>query len=379
MARITLVSRNFPPLSGGMERLVHQLYRGLTSNHEVSLLGPSGCEEFVASGDEVNSTAVSPTLVFLLLTLVKGIYARVSKGAAEVVMGGSGLVGPVVIFLAKISGAKSILLLHGLDIIADSRIYQWIFVPFLRRADLVICNSNNTARLAVEHGVRESNIVIVNPGVDINVATTPHDLAKQQMELEGKMVLLSVGRLMPRKGLAEFVEHCFVNLAAANNDLILLVVGSEPLNALNRPKESVLARIEAAVSKQGVSEQVRLLGHVNDDDLAVLYAAADAFVFPLIEMHGDVEGFGMVAIEAAVHGTPTVAFDCGGVSDAVAEGVNGALVVAGDYAGFSAAITRVVQADMRDSASRFAGEFSWDSYCSQVEQGIVSLSLSETA
>ena len=58
------------------------------------------------------------------------------------------------------------------------------------------------------------------------------------------------------------------------------------------------------------------------------------------------------------------------MSDAVTEGVNGALVVAGDYAGFSAAITRVVHADMRDSASKFASQFSWDSYCAQVEQGI---------
>jgi phosphatidylinositol alpha-1,6-mannosyltransferase len=87
-------------------------------------------------------------------------------------------------------------------------------------------------------------------------------------------------------------------------------------------------------------------------------------------MRGDVEGFGMVAVEAAVHGTPTVAFDCGGVSDAVAEGVNGALVDAGDYASFGEAISRVVRADMRDSAREFAGQFSWDSYCAQVEQGI---------
>jgi phosphatidylinositol alpha-1,6-mannosyltransferase len=228
MARITLVSRNFPPLSGGMERLVHQLYGGLLKNHEVSLLGPNGCEDFVAPGSDVMSTSISPTPIFLLVTLVKGMFARISKGAADIVMGGSGLVGPVVIFLAKISGAKSILLLHGLDIIADSRIYQWVFVPFLRHADLVICNSENTARLAVEHGVREGRIVIVNPGVDMNVAMTPHDLAKQQMELEGKTVLLSVGRLMPRKGLAEFVEYCFVNLAAADDGLVLLVAGSEP-------------------------------------------------------------------------------------------------------------------------------------------------------
>jgi phosphatidylinositol alpha-1,6-mannosyltransferase len=175
---------------------------------------------------------------------------------------------------------------------------------------------------------------------------------------------------MPRKGLAEFVEYCFVKLAASDNNLVLLVAGSEPSNALNRPKESVLARIEAAIAKQGVSEQVKLLGHANDDDLAVLYAAADVFVFPLIELRGDVEGFGMVAVEAAVHGTPTVAFDCGGVSDAVVEGVNGALLNAGDYAGFGDAIARVVQADMRNSASSFAAQFSWDKYCAQVEQGI---------
>jgi phosphatidylinositol alpha-1,6-mannosyltransferase len=353
-----------------MERLVYRLYGGLIENHEVSLLGPSGCEDFVASASDVKSTIISPTPIFLLATFVKGIYARVSKGATDIVMGGSGLVGPVVILLAKISGAKSILLLHGLDIIADSRIYQWVFVPFLKHADLVICNSKNTARLAAEHGVAKDNIVIVNPGVDMNVVHTPHDLAKQQLDLEGKTVLLSVGRLMPRKGLAEFVEYCFVNLAASDRDLILLVAGSEPSNALNRPKESVLARIEAAIAKQGVSEQVKLLGHADDDNLAVLYAAADAFVFPLIEMRGDVEGFGMVAVEAAVHGTPTVAFDCGGVSDAVVEGVNGALVDTGDYAGFGDAITRVVRGDMRDSAREFARQFSWDSYCAQVEQCI---------
>ena len=370
MARITLVSRNFPPLSGGMERLVHQMYGGLIKDHEVSLLGPSGCEDFVAARSDVRSTSVSPTPIFLLLTLVKGMFARISKGAGDIVMGGSGLVGPVVVFLAKISGAKSILLLHGLDIIADSRIYQWVFVPFLKHADLVICNSKNTARLAIKHGVAEGDIVIINPGVDMNVVTTPHDLAKQKMDLQGKTVLLSVGRLMPRKGLAEFVEFCFVDLAAADKDLVLLVAGSEPSNALNRPKESVLARIEITVAKQGLSEQVKILGHADDDDLAVLYAAADAFVFPLIETRGDVEGFGMVAVEAAVHGTPTVAFDCGGVSDAVAEGVNGALVDAGDYAGFGDAISRVVRADMRDSAREFASQFSWDSYSAQVEQGI---------
>lgn len=369
MARITLVSRNFPPLSGGMERLVHELFRGLVNNHQVRLLGPKGCEKFVSSGSGVSSTSVSPTLFFLFLTLLKGVFGGRGYGAPEIVMGGSGLVGPVVILLAKLSGAKSVLLLHGLDIVADSRIYQWFFVPLLKRADMVICNSKYTARLAIDHGVNKDNVVIVNPGVDVHAESTPHDVAKRALGLDGKKVLLSVGRLMPRKGLAEFITNTFVNLAA-DPGIVLLVVGGEPGSALNRPKESVLAKIEATVEKHGIDGQVQLLGHTDDDELAVLYSAADVFVFPLIKIHGDVEGFGMVAIEAAAHGTPTVAFDCGGVGDAVVNGVNGVLVDAANYAEFGSAIIRVVQSDMRDSAREFASQFSWENYGAQIEQCI---------
>jgi phosphatidylinositol alpha-1,6-mannosyltransferase len=353
-----------------MERLVHQLYLGLCENHEVRLFGPKGCENFVAPGSDVWSTSVSPTPLFLIASLFKGLYARITGGASDVIIGGSGLVAPVVVLVAKFSGAKSMLLLHGLDIIADSRIYQWFFVPFIRRADIAVCNSKNTARLAVEHGVSHERIEIVNPGVDMHVTSPGHEAAKAALDVSGRKVLLSVGRLMPRKGLAEFVDRCFVDLCASDPGWLLLIAGSEPAQALNRPAESVLARIEATIAKHDLHERVRLLGHADDDDLARLYSAADVFVFPLINTPGDVEGFGMVAVEAAMHGTPTVAFDCGGVGDAVSEGVNGALVDAGDYAAFTQAIDRIAAQDMRHLSQEFARQFSWENYSERIERNL---------
>jgi phosphatidylinositol alpha-1,6-mannosyltransferase len=366
MSRITLVSRNFPPLTGGMERLVHQLYNSLRRNHELVLIGPAGCEAYAADGDTVSPSTISPTPVFLLLSLLKGIFLHFSSGRAEVVIGGSGLMAPVVFLIAKLSGAKTILLVHGLDLVADSRLYQKTFVPLFRRFDLVIANSKNTARLAMQSGVSEQSIAIINPGADLPAIAASQDTAKQSLGVAGRTVLLSVGRLIPRKGLAEFVANSFAGLAA-NPDMLLLVAGVEPANALNRAGESVHENIEAAVATHGLAGQVQLLGKVSDEKIARLYAAADAFVFPLVETHGDVEGFGMVAIEAAAHGTPTVAFDCGGVGDAVEEGKSGYLVPPGDYAQFSNAVLDAVRGKLRESSRTFAADFTWDAYGAKTE------------
>ena len=361
MARITFITRNFPPLTGGMERLAHQLYRKLADRHELALVGPAGAENFIESGSDVRTSMISPTPLFLLLSFFKGLFLHVSR-RPDLIIGGSGLVGPVVILLAKISGAKSILLVHGLDIVADSRLYQWFFVPFLKRADLVVCNSRNTARLVTESGVDDDNIEIINPGVDIKGGSISHVDAKQTLKLDEKTVLLSIGRLIPRKGLALFVANSLTQLAADDPNIVLLIAGSEPSSALNRSGHSVLKEIQEAVEKHELGAQVQLLGHVDEDVIPALYAAADVFVFPLVETRGDVEGFGMVAVEAAAHGTPTVAFNCGGVADAVSDGESGYLVRAGDYAEFSAAVSRAARGELRDSSKEFASRFSWDNY-----------------
>lgn len=136
-----------------------------------------------------------------------------------------------------------------------------------------------------------------------------------------------------RKGLTEFLEKAWPRVVALQPDAMLLVVGDSPDNALLQDPKGA-ERLTNAIERCA-KDTVRFLGAVDDDVLWNCYAAADALVFPLVRVKGDVEGFGMVAIEAAASGTPTVAFPVGGVVDAVADGVNGLLAPEGDYEAFA--------------------------------------------
>ena len=370
MANVTLVTRNFPPSTGGQERLLRRAYVQMTGEHRVTLIGPKGCKAFIDTNADVVETPISCTPIFLVLSFVKAVLLHLSTRRPDVVIGGSGLVAPIAIMLAWLTRARSIVLLHGLDIVVDARLYQLLFVPFFKHANLIVCNSENTARLAVERGVRPKQIDIINPGVDLPGTSMSQDEAKKRLGFEGKTLLLSVGRLIPRKGLAEFIDKCFAALAAEDANLVLLIAGSEPKGALNMRGQSVLTDIEAAIDARGLRDQVRLLGHLSDHEVESLYAGADVFVFPLVETHGDVEGFGMVVIEAASFGTPTVAFDCGGVGDTIAAGVNGYLVPPENYAEFGAAVMRLLGENLRSSSRAFARGFSWDSYYRKLKASI---------
>ncbi len=111
-------------------------------------------------------------------------------------------------------------------------------------------------------------------------------------------------------------------------------------------------------------DTVRFLGVVDDETLWNCYTAAHTLVFPLIRVKGDVEGFGMVAIEAAASGTPTVAFPVGGVVDAVSEGANGLLIPEGDYRAFADAVLSICRGSPPSSSDcrNYALQFSWEAH-----------------
>ena len=100
-------------------------------------------------------------------------------------------------------------------------------------------------------------------------------------------------------------------------------------------------------------------------------------VFPVRDLPGDVEGFGMVAIEAAAHGLPTVAFDVGGVADAVVTHRNGHLVRAEDHAAFARAVCEMISAHDRAGTSAraraFAQGFSWQRFGRDVIEALSSI------
>src|SRR5690606_34897801 len=146
-------------------------------------------------------------------------------------------------------------------------------------------------------------------------------------------------------------------------------IGDEAQDALHRGDGAGIERVRSAALSSGTVDAVVWMGPCSDADLAEAYQGADLHVFPVRAIPGDVEGFGMVAIEAAAHGLSTVAFDVGGVADAVVTGSNGHLISYGDYVAFTGAVLERL-ADGRDNAAQrtrsFAQRFSWDRFGREV-------------
>jgi len=191
--------------------------------------------------------------------------------------------------------------------------------------------------------------------------------------LEGKRVLLSVGRLTERKGLREFVENALPKIVVSCPDAMLLVVGSAPTNSLFARSQTTDS-IYRAAKAQGVQANIRFVGDIKDYRyLSMVYRIADCHVFPVRQIVGDPEGFGMVAVEAAAHGLPTVAFATGGVLDAVGEGRSGRLINSGDYNAFSEAVIELLkQPDITPtSCLSFARRFEWHEFGRKVTSELI--------
>lgn len=369
---VLLVTRNFPPLRGGMERLNQRMLAGLASRGHAALVGPRGCATHAPPGAPVAQVAAAPLWRFLAGAL-PATWRMARRYRPRVVLAGSGLTAPFAWLGARLVGARSAVYLHGLDLVAPSRVYQLLWLPFIRRCDIAIANSSNTARLAQARGVLVRRLRIVHPGTDL---PRPDPGARQRFRqvhgLDGQPVLLSVGRLTPRKGLAEFVRDALPLILASRPDALLLVIGHDASDALATGAGAVSQRqrILGTARLAGIEHAVRVLPPCDDATLSEAYRAADVHVFPLREVPGDVEGFGMVAVEAAAHGLPTVAFRAGGVEDAVIEEATGTLVTANDHAAFARTtldwLSLSLQPDVRARCEGAAHRFAWVTFDEQL-------------
>jgi len=364
-ARVLLVTRNFPPMVGGMERLNWHMARELAQTHEVRVIAPEGSKIHAPDGVMIMETPLRPLWKFLAHSAWRAVH-EARRWEPDTVLAGSGLTALPAWLAARASTARSAVYLHGLDITVNHPLYRMIWLPVIRRMDRVIANSNPTAKLALAAGVSANRLGIVHPGVELpGTIPDPDSVAafRAEHELGERPLLLSVGRLSARKGLREFVSEALPRIAAAEPAVMLLIVGDPPSDALHAETQTPESIRQAALDA-GVSGNIRFLGRIADDALSIAYLAADAHIFPVREIPGDPEGFGMVAIEAAAHGLPTVAFAAGGVVDAVSDGRSGKLIPAGDYVAFSHAVIDMLahRRELSTSCRRFSEDFAWPEF-----------------
>ncbi len=362
--KILFITRNMPPITGGMERLNYHAYLELKQKFQIAVCGPSGVKKFITEKTLCSEAPSAPLWKFLTVCQLQSWKAALCF-KPDIIYSGSGLTAPASLFAARTSGAQSVCYLHGLDIIANHPLYRSLFLPAIKKFDFLIFNSHYTASLAKEKGIPEHKGTVIHPGVrlpDMSMREKFRKEFRHKYELDNRPMLLTVGRITERKGFVPFIRRVMPEIIKIFPDVFFAIVGEEASLALKHRKgigRDVLSAIESISAENNII----LLGSIDDCNLSRAYFAADVLVFPVLDLPGDIEGFGMVAIEAASHGLPTVAFNVGGVSDAVMEGVSGHLVNAGDYSAMTMLIIDLLKSRTEFARSRrcrtFAEKFSW--------------------
>lgn len=370
LRRLLLVTRNLPPLQGGMERLNWHLLQQLQRTFAVQAIGPHGAAALSPAGTKLREVPLRPLWRFIAsaawCTLIQSTHHRPATYLA-----GSGLTAPHAWMASRLFGGRCAAYLHGLDISVDHTAYRKLWLPVLRRLDLVIVNSRATAALAVETGIDPARLHIVHPGTEIPRTSgtdrrSAEGIAFRRRHALGQgPLMLSVGRLTRRKGLLEFIRDELPTVLEACPDAVLVVAGGVASHALG--SEALTPAQLLANTPPAVRERVRFIGEVSDEELSISMFASLVHVFPVRSQRSDPEGFGMVAIEAAAHSLTTVAYASGGVADAVADGVSGILVEPGDSAGFANAVIQAIRNPLPAAPMRvFALQFSWDAFGARV-------------
>ena len=249
--RILIVTRNLPPLVGGMERLVWHIVNELRVDYRVHVVGPQGCGRHLPDGVTVTEVPIKPMLLFLLRCMWAGLVQAL-RLRPTLVFAGSGLTAPFAWLAARLVRARCVVYVHGLDLIVRSVVYRFLWLPFIRRCDLVIANSGNTARLAGEAGVVSYRVRIVHPGTNVpQVDPRAATCFRNDYNLGDVPLLLSVGRLTSRKGLAGFVGHSLSTIIRWFPDTQFLVIGDEAQDALHRSSGSGRNAVIHAAEQQG--------------------------------------------------------------------------------------------------------------------------------
>lgn len=370
---ILFASDSYLPHAGGSRVYYHNIYRrlagGLGQRVTVLTTEVPGCEAFDAAARSESFQIVRrfgplrSWKYYRIDQFLLPCYCTVrifrQKRPDMLHVGDLYPQGAVAMTLKKVFGVPYAVYCHGEEITqmerhrSDRRLRDAIYGS----ADLVIAASQFACENLLRIGISPAKIRKVTPGVDctrFSPARPPSGLVRR-FSLEGKRVLLTVARLVPRKGHACVIE-ALARLAPRIPDLSYLVVG-------HGPEEQSLRRLAA---ERGVGHLVQFAGFVPDAELPDFYRACDVMVMPNSEDRGDIEGFGMVFLEANASGKPVVGGRSGGTAESVLDGKTGYLVHPDDSVELAAVLERILTDESlrtrlgQKGLERARQEFEWN-------------------
>ncbi len=362
--RLLYVSQSFPPAKhplanvGGMQRVAVELYQALTQQPDIDL-----------DAIVLRSSWRWHHLVGLgwLFTTYRQIRRKAERGEIDAVLFSSMVPAALATVLRRTLAPRGIpmaAIAHGRDVTQPGP-YQFLLVRrILEALDAVLPVSHATGAECVKRGFPEDNLRVIPNGVDTgrfaprtNRGTRHRALADalgdpRHPVPDEALLLCSVGRQVPRKGFAWFVDEVMPLLP---DDVHYWLAGDGP----------EADAIADTARRHGLTHRVRLLRRISDEALTTLYRGADLFVMPNVPIPGDIEGFGIVMLEAGLSGMPAIAARLEGIRDVITEGENGLLLESGNAWAFSEAIMAyyhdrpTLEAASQRAARHTAETFGW--------------------
>ncbi|HUT21994.1 MAG TPA: glycosyltransferase family 4 protein [Candidatus Bipolaricaulota bacterium] len=344
MEKTLLVTLDFPPRLGGVANYWANLCGCLPAD-SVSVLAPEyeGSHDFDCYQNYLIYRRVLISRQKWLwpkwLPMVFAMQKLIRKEKIKRIIVGQVLpVGSAAYLLRKFFNFKYIVSCHGTDVKTPkkkSRKYK-LMRCVLRAADCVIANSEYTKKALIEIGVREEKINIIYPCPNVECVNVDQALKNdisERYNLKNKKILLTVARLVERKGHDKVIQ-ALAGLTQRFPDLVYLIVG----------KGNNLGNLKALVNRFNLKKYVLFLDRVDNDELKVLYDLADIFIMASRELSsGDVEGFGIVYLEANNFKKPVIAGKSGGAVESVIDGVNGLLVDPNNFHDLSRVIVKLLK------------------------------------
>jgi phosphatidylinositol alpha-1,6-mannosyltransferase len=365
---LLLLTELFPPALGGSAVLFHGIYSRVR-DADVGVVTER--ESRTGAGDWREPFTVFPRAIATRrwgLRHPLGLlhHLRVAMQLRRLVPRRRGVVhcgralpeGVAALLCRALGGPRYVCWAHGEDLAMaeTSREFSLITRLVYRHAAAALANSRNTAEMLEAIGVPREKVHIIYPAVDPERFHPEVDgtAVRARYGACDDVVLLSVGRLQRRKG------HDVAILAVA-----ALRAELPQLRYVIAGDGEERARLEQLVDEHGLRGVVFFAGAVPEHELPAHYAACDIFVLPNRVDNGDIEGFGIVFLEAAATGKPVIAGDSGGVPEAVDRDNTGLLVDGASVTEVASAIRRLASSKEtrarlgRAGRLRARDQFSW--------------------
>ncbi|HIE55710.1 MAG TPA: glycosyltransferase family 4 protein [Chromatiaceae bacterium] len=321
-----MITQLFLPTKGGTAMSFDDDFRriGQKEVHIVTEAVPGGKEYDETHPNTVHRLDLKrrpwlrPESLFIYLKLLfASLWITATRPINAIFAGRALPEGLVALIVGRLTRRPVLIYAHGEELTGWGRGRKFRAMCYaLGHADWVLSNSDNTRDTLIDLiGVKPEHVAVVYPTVDaerFHPGPPQSDLRESIGWRPGQYLILSIGRLMERKGFDQMIR-ALPRLHERGMDVHYAIIGIG----------EDLPRLQALVQSEAVGDRVHFLGHVSYEDLPRWYITCDLFAMPNRDVGGDSEGFGLVFLEAAASGKPVIAGIAGGTASAVVDGVTG--------------------------------------------------------